>query len=68
MIFRGVLRLAARKLLARVPRQKRVNLADGSVEHGHFEPAALHVEHEVFTHDGQANEAKIAIWHGHSIA
>ncbi len=36
-----------------------VDLFDGAVVHRHAESLALHIEHEVFTHDREADEAHV---------
>jgi hypothetical protein len=42
-----------------------VDLGDGAVEDGHFEAVVVHVEDEVLSHDGKADEADItrSVWH-----
>jgi len=42
-----------------------VDLGGGAVEYGHFEAVVVHIEDEVLSHDGEADEADItrSVWH-----
>ena len=42
-----------------------VDLGDGAVEDGHFEAVVIHVENEVLTHYGKADQADVTrgVWH-----
>ncbi len=42
-----------------------VNFGDGAVEDGDFEAVVVHVEDEVLSHDGEADEADVADCVGH---
>jgi hypothetical protein len=42
-----------------------IDFRDGAVEDGHFEAMVIHVEDEVLTHYGEADEADVTggVWH-----
>jgi hypothetical protein len=51
---------ADKPLAGRAALDKLVHLGDRAVKHGHAEPAAFHVESEVFAHHCQTDQAEIA--------
>ncbi len=45
-----------------------VDLGDGAVEDGDLESVVVHVEDEVLSHDGKADQADITSWFRHSLS
>jgi hypothetical protein len=45
-----------------------VDFGDGTIEDGHFEAVVIHVEDEILTHYGEADEADVTsgVWHMNS--
>ena len=41
---------------------KGINLAGGAVEYSHLEIMALHIQDQVFTHNGEADQADITLF------